>query len=66
VACLPGAASAAWAANSAPVASPDSYTRYEDTTLSVSSPGVLGNDFDADGNSLSTVLVSNSCTAPSL
>jgi len=31
VACL-GAASAAWAANSAPVASPDSYTANEDTT----------------------------------
>ncbi len=50
---------AAFGANSVPVANPDSYTVNEDTTLSVSSPGVLGNDTDAEGNSLSTVLVSN-------
>ena len=45
--------------NSTPVATPDSYSVNEDTTLSVSAPGVLSNDTDADGNSLSTVLVSN-------
>ena len=50
---------AAGAANSAPVANPDSYTVNEDTTLSVSSPGVLANDTDADGNSLSALLVTN-------
>ena len=50
---------AAFGANSVPVANPDSYTVNEDTTLSVSSPGVLGNDTDAESNSLSTVLVSN-------
>jgi VCBS repeat-containing protein len=50
---------AAFGANSVPVANPDSYTVNEDTTLSVSSPGVLGNDTDAENNSLSTVLVSN-------
>ena len=50
---------AALGANSPPVANPDSYAVNEDTTLSISSPGVLGNDTDAEGNSLSTVLVSN-------
>ncbi|HEY0551105.1 MAG TPA: Ig-like domain-containing protein, partial [Verrucomicrobiae bacterium] len=50
---------AAFGANSPPVANPDSYTVNEDTTLSISSPGVLANDTDAEGNSLSTVLVSN-------
>ena len=50
----------AGAANSAPVANPDSYTVNEDTTLSVSSgSGVLDNDTDADGNSLSALLVTN-------
>lgn len=50
---------AAFGANSPPVANPDSYTVNEDATLSISSPGVLGNDTDAEGNNLSTVLVSN-------
>jgi VCBS repeat-containing protein len=50
---------AAFGANSPPVANPDSYTVNEDTTLSVSSPGVLGNDTDAENNTLSTLLVSN-------
>ena len=51
---------ATWAANSVPVANPDSYTVNEDTTLTVSSGnGVLANDTDADGNSLSALLVTN-------
>lgn len=44
--------------NNAPVAANDSYNTYEDTERSVSAPGVLFNDFDADGNLLSAVLVS--------
>jgi VCBS repeat-containing protein len=45
-------------ANQAPVAVNDSYTTNEDTQLSVAAPGVLGNDSDADGDALTTVLVS--------
>src|SRR4030095_15280283 len=44
--------------NDAPVAANDSYATPEDTTLTVSGPGVLANDSDVDGNSLSAVLVS--------
>src|SRR5207249_1449879 len=42
----------------APVALNDSYTTAEDTTLNVAAPGVLANDSDVDGDSLSAVLVS--------
>ena len=45
-------------ANDAPVAQNDSYVTNEDTALSVPAPGVLGNDTDADGDSLTVVLVS--------
>src|SRR5262249_36296122 len=38
--------------NHAPVAVNDSYSTDEDTTLTVSAPGVLGNDADADGDGL--------------
>src|SRR5205823_6131933 len=34
------------AVNDAPVANPDSYSTNEDTTLTVATPGVLGNDSD--------------------
>jgi VCBS repeat-containing protein len=45
--------------NDAPVAQDDSYTTDEDTPLLVPAPGVLGNDYDVDGNELLTsVLVS--------
>jgi len=37
--------------NQPPVAIGDSYSTYEDTTLTVNSPGVLGNDIDSDGPS---------------
>src|SRR6185436_10379607 len=47
------------AVNDAPVAANDSYSIAEDTTLSVAAPGVLGNDTDADGNTLSVTLVSS-------
>src|SRR6185295_1194587 len=44
--------------NDAPVAVNDSYTTPEDTTLSVAAPGVLINDSDVDGDTLSAALVS--------
>src|SRR5438093_2025556 len=44
--------------NNASVSSEDSYDVNEDTTLTVSAPGVLGNDTDTDGDSLSAELVS--------
>src|SRR5439155_628171 len=44
--------------NDAPVAVNDSYTTAEDTTLTVAAPGVLANDTDVDGDTLSAVLVS--------
>src|SRR5207247_2290763 len=45
-------------ANDAPVAVNDSYTTPEDTTLNVTVPGVLANDSDVDGDTLSAILVS--------
>src|SRR4030095_7824860 len=45
-------------ANDAPVAVDDSYTTAEDTTLNVALPGVLANDSDVDGDSLTAILVS--------
>ncbi|MBI1314693.1 tandem-95 repeat protein [bacterium] len=44
--------------NDAPVARDDTYTATEDVTLNVTAPGVLGNDSDADGDSLTAILVS--------
>jgi VCBS repeat-containing protein len=47
------------AVNDAPAAQADAYTTAEDTTLNVAAAqGVLANDTDADGNSLTAVLVS--------
>jgi VCBS repeat-containing protein len=43
------------AVNDAPVAADDAYTTAEDTALTVAAPGVLGNDSDPDGDSLSAV-----------
>src|SRR5205814_5499742 len=45
------------AVNDAPVAGDDSYSTNEDTTLSVSLPGVLGNDSDVEGDALTAILV---------
>src|SRR6185503_2470261 len=45
-------------ANDAPVALDDSYSTPEDTQLTVIAPGVLANDSDVDGDSLSAILVS--------
>src|SRR5207249_3456836 len=44
--------------NDAPVAVNDSYSTAEGTTLDVVATGVLSNDSDVDGDSLSAVLVS--------
>jgi VCBS repeat-containing protein len=43
--------------NDVPVANDDSYTTDEDTELRVATPGVLDNDSDVDGDTLSAVLV---------
>ncbi|MCS3679280.1 surface protein [Salinibacter ruber] len=45
--------------NSSPVAEVDSFSVPEDSTLVVEAPGVLGNDSDPDGDSLSASLVSS-------
>src|SRR5207249_4333357 len=44
--------------NDAPAAPYTTHFRSEDTQLTVSAPGVLANDTDADGDTLSAVLVS--------
>jgi len=44
-------------ANHPPTAVADSYIVVQDTTLTVASPGVLGNDTDADGDTLTAALV---------
>ncbi len=46
-------------ANTPPVATSDTYSVNQDTTLTVAAPGVLGNDTDSDGDTLSAVLVTN-------
>jgi VCBS repeat-containing protein len=46
------------AVNDAPVANNNSYTKNEDVTLTVSAPGVLGNDPDVEGNPKTAILVS--------
>ncbi len=43
--------------NHFPVAANDGYGTDEDTPLNVAAPGVLGNDTDADGDSLSAILL---------
>jgi hypothetical protein len=56
-------AEASWAApiNKPPVATDDTYIAQRNTDLTVASPGVLSNDSDPDGNTL-TVVVANSQT----
>lgn len=46
--------------NTPPTANDDFYTAIVDTALDVLSPGVLGNDSDIDGNSLTAILDSSS------
>src|SRR5213075_3252602 len=43
--------------NDAPVAADDAYTTAEDTPLTVSAVGVLANDTDVDGDTLTVALV---------
>jgi VCBS repeat-containing protein len=43
--------------NDAPVASNDSYSTNEDTTLTIAAPGVLANDTDVEGSTLTAALV---------
>jgi VCBS repeat len=43
------------AMNHAPVANPDSYAAVEDQPLSTAAPGVLANDTDPDGNTVTAV-----------
>ena len=45
--------------NAAPVAVADSYSTPKNTTLVVAAPGVLGNDTDADGDTLSAIKVTD-------
>jgi hypothetical protein len=42
--------------NTAPVATADSYTTPQNTTLTVAAPGVLANDTDADANPLTAIV----------
>jgi VCBS repeat-containing protein len=53
------------AVNDAPVANGDTYAVNEGATLTVAAPGVLGNDTDAEFNTLSAVLVSGPANASS-
>jgi hypothetical protein len=50
--------------NDPPVAAADSYSVNEDDTLTVTVPGVLGNDTDADLDTLTAVLDSNVSNGP--
>ena len=52
------------AVNDARSPSPDSYSVAEDGTLTVTVPGVLGNDTDVDSPTLSAVLVDGRPTGP--
>ena len=45
------------ALNDLPVINPDAYSTNEDTPLAVAAPGVLANDYDVDGDTLSATLV---------
>jgi len=46
-------------ANTAPTTTADSYSMNQDNVLTVASPGVLANDTDAEGNTLTAILVTN-------
>jgi len=52
--------------NVAPVGNPDSYTVNEDTVLTVNGPGLLANDTDANGQTLSVVTIGIEPTRGSL
>jgi VCBS repeat-containing protein len=46
------------AVNDAPAAADNAYTTDEDTAFTIAAPGVLGNDSDVDGDTLTSILVS--------
>jgi VCBS repeat-containing protein len=46
-------------ANTPPVAVPDSYATAQDTTLTLAAPGVLANDTDANGDTLTAIKVTD-------
>jgi hypothetical protein len=52
--------------NQAPVAVDNTYSTPEDTPLTVTAPGVLGNDTDADGDTLTAIEVSDPDSAVTL
>ena len=52
---IPSAARFVQVVNTAPVAADDVYTATEDTSLPIAAPGVLGNDADANGDTLTAV-----------
>ena len=56
---VPGFVPIGGGGNSAPVATADSYSTPRNTTLTVAAPGVLANDTDADGDSLTAIKVSD-------
>ena len=65
---LLGACGGSNGGNTAPIANDDSYVVMQDDALSVSSPGVLGNDTDADSDPLTFSLdgdVANGTLSPS-
>jgi VCBS repeat-containing protein len=47
------------AVNDAPMATADSYSTSQDTVLNVAAPGVLGNDTDVEGSTLTATKVNN-------
>jgi len=52
--------------NTPPVANDDSYSTAQDTTLNISTPGVLNNDTDAENDPLTVELVSNASNGVAL
>jgi VCBS repeat-containing protein len=48
-----------WAVNDSPVAFPNQFSTAEDTPFSQGAPGLLGNDEDAEGESLTAIKVSD-------
>jgi VCBS repeat-containing protein len=54
-----GSASGTLVINGGPVATADAYSVDEDGTLSIAAPGVIGNDVDSDGGTITPSLVSS-------
>ena len=56
---ITGTVEAPAGANTAPTTTADSYSMNQDNVLTVAAPGVLANDTDAEGNTLTAILVTN-------